>query len=106
MLICWSQTSSEILSQFLWFNKYIKIEGTVIHFPKFSNKGITSYCSYLKMVGWAQLKHAIPPRWKKLIFAYSNIKDNDVCQNYHVITGARILPLNKLSSKETYSILI
>ena len=46
MLICWSQslsgspeTSSQILSQFLWFNKYIKIEDTIIHFPKFSNKG-------------------------------------------------------------------
>ena len=42
MLNSWSQsllgspeTSSWILSQFLWFNKYIKIEVTVIHFPKF-----------------------------------------------------------------------
>ena len=41
MLIFWSQsfsgspgTSSQILSQVLWFNKYIKIEGTVIHSPK------------------------------------------------------------------------
>ena len=34
------ETSSQILSQFLWFNKYIKTEGTVIHFPKFPNKDI------------------------------------------------------------------
>ena len=34
------ETSSQILSQFMWFNKYIKIEGTVIHFPKSSNKSI------------------------------------------------------------------
>ena len=55
---------------------------------------------------WAQLKHAISPRWKKIIFDYSNIKENNVFQNHHVITEARILPLNKLSSKEIYSILI
>ena len=47
MLNSWSQslsgspeTSSQILSQFLWFNKYIKTEGTVIHFPNFPNKDI------------------------------------------------------------------
>ena len=47
MLNSWSQslsrspeTSSQTLSQFLCFNKYIKIEVTVIHFPKFSNQGI------------------------------------------------------------------
>ena len=43
---------------------------------------------------------------EKNFFDYSNIKENDVCQNHHVITGAKILPLNKLSSKEIYSILI
>ena len=49
---------------------------------------------------WDQLKHTIPPSWKKIIFDYSNIKENNVCQNHHVITGARILPLTKLSLKE------
>ena len=110
----------------MWFNKYIKIEGTVIHFPKFSNKGI-NFLSQLFENGriiswinlkdryeltnnmffqWAQLKHAIPPRWKKIIFDYNDINENDLCQNHHVIKGARILPLDKLSSKEIYSILI
>ena len=55
---------------------------------------------------WAQLKHAIPSRWKKIIFDYSDINENDLCQNHHVIKGARILPHDKLSSKEVYSILI
>ena len=55
---------------------------------------------------WAQLKHAIPPGWKKIIFDYNDINENDLCQNHHVIKGARILPLDKLSSKEIYSILI
>ena len=43
---------------------------------------------------------------KKNFFDYSDITENDLCQNYHVIKGARILPLDKLSSKEIYSILI
>ena len=66
MLICWSQslsgspeTSSQILSQFLWFNKYFKIEGTVIHFPKFSNKGINFLLQLFengRIKSWINLK--------------------------------------------------
>ena len=57
MVISWSQylssspeIPSQVLSQFLWYNNYIKIEDTVIHFEKFSNK-MSSYRSYLKMEG-------------------------------------------------------
>ena len=120
------ESFSQILCQFLWFNKYIKIEGTVIHFPKFFNKSINllqqlfendRIISWINLKGrceltndmffqWAQLKHAIPPRWKKIIFDYNDINENDLCQNHHVVKRARILPLDKLSSKEIYSILI
>ena len=48
----------------------------------------------------------IPPRWKKKFFDYSDITKNDLCQNHHLIKGARILPPDKLSSKKIYSILI
>ena len=48
----------------------------------------------------AQLKHAIPPGWKKIIFDYNDINEKDLCQNHHVIKGARTLPLDKLSSKK------
>ena len=112
------ETSSQILSQFLWFNKYIKIEGTVIHFPKFSNKGI-NFLSQLFENGriiswinlkdryeltnnmffqWAQLKHTIPPRWIFFFFFdyCCDINENNLCQNHHVIKRARILPLDKL----------
>ena len=47
MVINWRQylssspeTPSQILSQFLWYNNYTKIEDAVIHFEKFSNKNI------------------------------------------------------------------
>ena len=98
-----------------------------LHFPKFSKKDI-SFISQLFKNGrivswvnlkssckwtndmfffqWAQLKHAIPVRWKKPIFNYSDINDSHFYQNHHVIKGARILSLGKLSSKEIGSILI
>ena len=47
---------------------------------------------------WAQLKHAIPARQKKLIFDYSDTNENDLYQTHHVNKGARILSINKLSS--------
>ena len=55
---------------------------------------------------WAQLKHAISQRWKQKVFDHSDNNENDLCQNHHVIKGATILPLGKLSSKEIYLILI
>ena len=65
MLISWGQglsgspETSQILFQFFWFNNYIKIEGTAIHFPKFSNKDI-SFLSQLfangKTISWINLK--------------------------------------------------
>ena len=124
ILNSWSQglsgspeTSSQILSQFLWFHKYIEIEGTAIHFPKFCNKDI-NFLSQLFENGriiswvnlkeryeltndmffqWAQLKHAIPARCKKLISDHSDINENDLQQTHHVIKGARILSLNQTS---------
>ena len=55
---------------------------------------------------WAQLKHAVSPRWKQIIFDYSDINENGLCQNHRVVKGARILPFDKLFSKEIYSMLI
>ena len=45
------ETSSQILSQLLWFNKYNKIEGTEYVFQNSLMKVLTSYHSYLKMIG-------------------------------------------------------
>ena len=44
---------------------------------------------------------------EKIIFDYSDInKNNIICQNHHIVKGARILSPDRLSSKEIYSILI
>ena len=47
---------------------------------------------------WAKLK--------KIIFDYRDINESDLCQDRRLIKAARILPLDKLSSKEIYSMLI
>ena len=49
---------------------------------------------------WAQIKHAVPTRWKTLISNYSDIDEENLCQNHHVTKEARILSTNKLSSKK------
>ena len=63
MLNSWNQSlsgspeTSEILSQLLC--KYIKIDGTVIHFPKFSNKGINFLPQLFengRIIPWINLK--------------------------------------------------
>ena len=36
---------------------------------------------------WVQLKHVIPTRWKTLISDFSDIDENNLCQNHHVIKG-------------------
>ena len=41
---------------------------------------------------------------EKTNFNYSDINENDLYQNHHFIRGAKILHLDKLSSKEIYSI--
>ena len=133
MVISWSQylsssheAPSQVLSQFLWCNNYIKIEDDVIHFEKLSNKNINFLPKLFEngriiwwinlkdkyelmndmFFQWAQLKHAIPTRWKTLISNYSDIDEENLCQNYHLIKGSRILPTDKLSSKKIYLILI
>ena len=49
--------------------------------------------------------NVIPLKWKQIVFDYSDINENDLCQNHHLIKGARILPLDKLSSNKIYLIL-
>ena len=58
MAIRWSlylssspETPSPALSQFLWYNNYIKIKDTVNHFENSLMIISTSYHSYLKMAG-------------------------------------------------------
>ena len=55
---------------------------------------------------WLQLKHAIPHKWKTIIKQNPGNVSDLLIHDHHLIKGARILTLEKLSSKELYSILI
>ena len=55
---------------------------------------------------WLQLRHTIPHNWITIIKQNPcNVSDLFI-YDHHVIKGARILTLEKLSSKELYSLLI
>ena len=58
MLISWSQylsaspeAPSQVSSQFLWYNNYVKIEDALIHFEKFSNNENS------RIISWVNLKN-------------------------------------------------
>ena len=55
---------------------------------------------------WLQLKHAIPLKWKTIIKQNPGNVSDRLIHDHHLIKGARILILEKLSSKELCSILI
>ena len=112
--------------QFLLFNKYIQTEDNPLCLTKFAAKNIdflsqlfdgASLKSWndLKIeynltnetyFQWLQLKHAIPHKCKTIIKQNPGNVSDLLIHDHHLIKGARILPLEKLSSKELYSILI
>ena len=55
---------------------------------------------------WLQLQHAIPHKWKTIIKQNLGIVTDLLIHDHHLIKGVQILTLEKLSSKELYSILI
>ena len=55
---------------------------------------------------WLQLKHAIPQNWKTIIKQNPGHVSDLLIHDHHLFKGARIWTLEKLSSKELYSILI
>ena len=119
------ETPACLLSQFLWFNKYIQIEDNPVCLTKLAAKNI-DFLSQLFEGGslkswndlkieynltnetyfqWLQLKHAILHKWKTIIKQNPGIV-SDLMHDHDLIKGAQFLTLEKLSSKELYSILI
>ena len=116
-----------ILNQFIWYNKYIKVDGSPIFFKNISLKGINYLSHLINETGtfktWSEIKreynlddgmffqfmqitHSIPGDWKNQI---RKIRINDitsVIENHHIIFFSRILPDSKLDAKVLYSVLI
>ena len=53
---------------------------------------------------WLQLKHAIPHKWKTIFKKNPGNVSDPIIHGYHLIKGAPILTLEKLSSKEWFNI--
>ena len=65
-----------------------------------------SYGSYKTYFQWLQLKHVIPHKWKTITKQNPGNVSNLLIHDHHLTKGALMLTLEKLSSKELYSILI
>ena len=120
-------TPSGVLSQFIWHNGYIKIDSKAVYLKSFSTKNINFVTQLFNTDGsvknwnilkteyalqnkdqfcWLQLKNAIPEKWKKCIKETSKNTSFLVVKDYHLLRGSRIIILEKLNSKELYSLLI
>ena len=122
------ETPSCILSQYLWFNQYIRIDNSPVNFKGFSQRNINFISQLIDTNGnfktwerikneynlddqlyfqWLQIINAIPRKWKELLRKNTSSNVNNLfLQNHHIIKNFRTLTLEKLSSKELYSTLI
>ena len=55
---------------------------------------------------WFQLLHAIPSQWKRIIKTTDESCTNIVYLDYHLVKNNRIVALEKLDSKNFYSLII
>ena len=120
-------TPSGVLSQFIWYNSYIKIDRKAVYLKSFSTKNINFVTQLFNTDGsvknwnilkteyalqnkdqfcWLKLINAIPEMWKKCIKQTSENTSLLVVKDHHLLRGSRIIILEKLNSKELYSLLI
>ena len=120
-------TPSGVLSQFIWYNSYIKIDSKAVYLKSFSAKIINFVTQLFNTDGsvknlnilktqyalqnkdqfcWLQLINAIPEMRKKCIKQTSENTSFLVVKDHHLLRGSRIIILEKLNSKELYSLLI
>ena len=119
--------SHHIASHVIWYNKCIRADNKTISSFIISRKDINYVGELFKGDGkpklWKKLKnefnlqgqlqfiynqiiHSIPKSWKDAFIANSENIKNLVFEGHHLIKNHQIYCLNKLSSKEIYSILI
>ena len=115
------------MSQFIWFNKYIKIDNSSVYIKYFSNKNLNFVGELFETDGkikpwekiktlynlpnnmefcWMQIVHALPKSWKKEILENKGNSNNLVIYDHHLIKKSQVYSLNRLDSKELYNILI
>ena len=117
---------STIVSQYLWFNIFIKIDSKVVFYKKFLGKKKKFFLNDLiKENGkfrtweqiihefkidknlyfkWIQLVHAIPNHWKIKLTENKIYSQNMFYLNHHFIKSSQIYSFKKLTAKELYLI--
>ena len=121
-----SELSSCVLSNFLWCNKHILIEKKSIFFRDFSDKCLNfvyqlfdnngnakSWSSIkgefdfsnISNLKWQQLIYALPPTWNKIIKETDN-DDNLLLSNHHLIKKYILIGIEKLNSRQLYSLFV
>ena len=116
-------TAKTAASQKVWFNKFIKIGGMpvtqlfpeqifvgdflngnkIATWPFFKNKYKLQNSDHFK---WIQIVNAIPKTWIRLIENEADTWDKKIFREQHLMLLTRQLPLEKLTSKQLYAILI
>ena len=122
------ETPSCILSQYLWFNKFIIVDNSYVNFTNFSTKSINfvsdlvnENCNFKSWetlkneyhldnklyFQWMQLIQAIPLIWKqKINDSEKNVEKSYVVQDHHLIKNTRIISLDKLTTTEISLVLL
>ena len=121
-----SESPSCILSQYIWHNKYIKINNLPIYFNSFSEKNINFVCQFFHSDGkvktwnefkhefnlneklffkWVQITHAIPRSWNQIIKG-NQLGWNCKFLDHHLIKSNTIVCIEKLKANTLYLMLI
>ena len=118
------KTPTMVMSESLWYNSYIKIDGKPIS-PSFccSNQSIFLYdlfesngkfISYAEAVlklnnlnafKWIQIKNAIPSNWKVLL-KDTNVSRENCCLDRHINKNDTTVPIKLLGSKDFYEFFV
>jgi len=117
--------TSTIMSQFLWYNKYILIDKRSFNISDMSDKGLNYVGQLFTAEGkiksweivklefnldkklyfsWMQLIESIPNTWKKNILDDNGSSKNLCIYDSHLIRKSQVYVINRLNSKELYSI--
>ena len=120
-------TPSAIASQYLWFNSNIKVDKKVVFYKEFSDNQINYLTDLFDLRGkkkswidlaiefnldnklffkWCQLIHALPKSWKTTIADDQGQYRSIVFLNHHLLKDRQIYSIEKLNSKELYSLSI
>ena len=114
---------SSILNQFLWYNKYVRINKITVYVKRFSEHNLNFMIDSEKFRSWhifkteynlnhkfhfqwLEVTDSIPKAWKNIV--QKNINNNGpiTIKDHHIMRRTRIFSINKLTVRKLYSTLM